>query len=88
MVSSHKSLAIAQTAFYIPAVPIALYIFIRNWKNGPKLGWWPLVPFSLSMIESHSFLLTLKMNANIVQKYGLLEGSSSLYFRRTKKTLV
>jgi hypothetical protein len=61
MVSSHTALAIAQTAFYVPAVPISLYIFIRNWKHGPKIGWWPLVPFSLSMIESHSLLPTMKV---------------------------
>ncbi|KAI0125251.1 hypothetical protein BJ170DRAFT_696766 [Xylariales sp. AK1849] len=47
--TSHTAAAIAQTVFYVPAVPITLYILIRNWKNGPRMAWYPLLVFSLSM---------------------------------------
>jgi hypothetical protein len=48
MVSSHTAAAIAQVAFYGPVVPIAFYIFTRNWNNRPRMAWYPLIPFSLS----------------------------------------
>lgn len=48
MTNRHTSAAIAQLVFYAPAVPVTLYLCVRNWKHGPRLAWYPLVPFSLS----------------------------------------
>ncbi|ETS73395.1 hypothetical protein PFICI_15000 [Pestalotiopsis fici W106-1] len=47
MVSSHTAVAIAQTVFYAPVLPITVYLLIRNWKAGPRLAWYPLVLFCL-----------------------------------------
>ncbi|KAK1753230.1 hypothetical protein QBC47DRAFT_388038 [Echria macrotheca] len=43
----HTAAAIAQIVFYVPAVPVALYLCIRNWKYGPRMAWYPAVPFTL-----------------------------------------
>lgn len=48
MITSHTSVAIAQTVFFVPAVPITLYLLVRNWYKGPRMAWYPLFAFSLS----------------------------------------
>jgi hypothetical protein len=48
MITDHESAAIAQTVFYVPALPIALYLCIRNWASGPRMAFYPLAMFSTS----------------------------------------
>jgi hypothetical protein len=45
----HTAAAIAQLIFYIPVVPLSIYLLIRNWQNRPRMAWYPPVPFSTSM---------------------------------------
>ncbi|KAH7347538.1 hypothetical protein B0T11DRAFT_291452 [Plectosphaerella cucumerina] len=47
MLGPHTSVAIAQIVFYVPIVPITLFILIRNWNNRPRMAWYPLFTFSL-----------------------------------------
>jgi hypothetical protein len=49
MLSPHESLGIAQIVFYVPVFPTAVWLFRRNGKYRPRMAWWPLIPFSLSM---------------------------------------
>jgi hypothetical protein len=49
MVSSHTAVAIAQTVFYAPAVPVTFYSMVKNWRLGPRLAWYPLFAFALRM---------------------------------------
>ncbi|KAM0550270.1 hypothetical protein ACHAPJ_008940 [Fusarium lateritium] len=46
MVNSHTSVGIAQVVFYVPILPIALFILVRNWGHGLRLASYPLVTFS------------------------------------------
>jgi hypothetical protein len=48
MTNPHTAAAIAQVIFYVPVVPLAFYLFIANWRNGPRTAWYPPAPFSLS----------------------------------------
>jgi len=48
MLDPHTSLGIAQTVFYAPMVPLAIYLMKRNGRIRPRMAWWPLIPFSLS----------------------------------------
>ncbi|KAK0733038.1 hypothetical protein B0T26DRAFT_745134 [Lasiosphaeria miniovina] len=43
---SHTAAAIAQLVFYIPAIPVAFYLCVRNWKRGPRMACYPAVPFT------------------------------------------
>ncbi|KAM3522877.1 hypothetical protein MY4038_008429 [Beauveria bassiana] len=47
MPNAHTSVAIAQTIFYAPMVPLVVYLFSRNGRIRPRMAWWPLIPFSL-----------------------------------------
>ncbi|KAJ2895890.1 hypothetical protein MKZ38_006046 [Zalerion maritima] len=47
MVDQHTTTAIAQIVFYVPMVPITSYMCYRNWKYGPRMAWYPEIPFSL-----------------------------------------
>jgi len=47
MLDPHTSAAIAQTVFYVPMVPVSIYVLVRNWRNRPRQAWLPLVGFSL-----------------------------------------
>ena len=49
MLDAHTSLGIAQTVFYLPMVPLAIWLMVRNGRIRPRMAWWPLIPFSLSM---------------------------------------
>ena len=49
MDESHRASAIAQIAFYVPLVPITLYVGIRAWKYGPRLAWYPAMVFACGM---------------------------------------
>ncbi|KAH6648873.1 hypothetical protein BKA67DRAFT_576099 [Truncatella angustata] len=59
MVSSHTSAAIAQTVFYTPAVPVTLYILVRNWNHGPKMAWYPLFAFALIRLVGGIIVIVL-----------------------------
>lgn len=48
MLDPHTSLGIAQTVFYVPMLPLAIWLMVRNGKIRPRMAWWPLIPFSLS----------------------------------------
>lgn len=51
MTDSHTALGIAQIVFYVPMVPLAIYLMVRNGKIRPRMAWWPLIPFSLSKLQ-------------------------------------
>lgn len=44
----HSSAAIAQLVFYIPMLPIAIYLMIANWGFGPRMAWYPPTPYAMS----------------------------------------
>lgn len=46
--NSHTALGIAQIVFYVPVVPLAIWLMIRNGSMRPRMAWWPMIPFSLS----------------------------------------
>ena len=46
-VNGHLAVAIAQTVFYVPIVPLSFYIVIASWKSKPRTAWTPLIMFSL-----------------------------------------
>ena len=48
MLNEHSKVGIAQTVFYVPIVPLAIYLLYRNAGKSPRMAWIPLVPFSLS----------------------------------------
>lgn len=48
----HTAAAIAQIIFYVPLVPLSIYLLIRNWRYGPRAAWYPAVPFTISMYTS------------------------------------
>lgn len=52
MVNSHTSVAIAELVFYLPTLPVAVFILVKNWDNRPRLAWYPLATFSLRMPSS------------------------------------
>jgi len=47
-INSHRAVAIAQTVAYIPIVPLAIFITIRNRSHPPALAWYPFILFSMS----------------------------------------
>lgn len=49
MLNPHTAVAVAQIIFYVPILPISVFILVKNWKNRPRLAWYPLVTFSLGM---------------------------------------
>lgn len=55
----HQALAIAQIVFYAPVVPIAFHVGIRAWKYGPRMAWYPPMPFALGMWFSPSQYLSM-----------------------------
>ena len=44
----HTAVGIATTVFYGNAVPVCLYVTIRNWRKGERLAWYVVALFSLS----------------------------------------
>ncbi|KAK0751624.1 hypothetical protein B0T18DRAFT_387719 [Schizothecium vesticola] len=45
-VNPYTAAAIAEVVLYVPAVPVALYLMIRNWKYRPRTAWYPPAAFS------------------------------------------
>ncbi|KAK3345800.1 hypothetical protein B0T25DRAFT_583107 [Lasiosphaeria hispida] len=45
-INSHTAAAIAEVVLYVPMVPIALYLMIRNWRYRPRTAWYPPAAFS------------------------------------------
>lgn len=75
MMEPHTALGIAQTIFYVPMVPLAIWLFKRNGKIRPRMAWWPLVPFTLSTFEipfgfSAARFVTPRTNMTIVRLAG------------------
>ena len=61
MLSNHKSVAIAQTIFYIPIMPVTFYILAKNWSIGARISrltWLTLALLSLSELKSILIPLT------------------------------
>jgi hypothetical protein len=46
----HTAVGIATTVFHGNAVPICLYVTIRNWRKGERLTWYALSFFSMSKL--------------------------------------
>ena len=64
MLSPRLSLGIAQIAFYVPVVPLAIFLFIRSWKHRPRMAWWPMVPLSLMRIAGGIITIILEKKKN------------------------
>ncbi|KAK4235352.1 hypothetical protein C8A03DRAFT_36807 [Achaetomium macrosporum] len=45
-INPHTAAAIAEVVLYVPMVPIALYLMVRNWKYRPRTAWYPPAVFS------------------------------------------
>jgi len=45
---AHSRLAIAQTVAYVPIVPLAIFITMRNRSHPPVMAWYPFILFSMS----------------------------------------
>ncbi|KAK1246508.1 hypothetical protein MKX08_000310 [Trichoderma sp. CBMAI-0020] len=65
MLNSHESLGIAQTVFYVPIVPTAIWLFRRNGKNRPRMAWWCLIPFSLMRLAGGPVLIAFEQKSSI-----------------------
>ncbi|KAF2482067.1 hypothetical protein BDY17DRAFT_176646 [Neohortaea acidophila] len=52
MLNERMSLGIAITAFYAPAVPLAIYNFWRNRSVRPRMAWSPMILFTLMRLAS------------------------------------
>ena len=50
----HTKLGIAQTTFYIPAVPLAFWLLKRNGVYRPRMAWIPMCMLSLSKLNKLS----------------------------------
>jgi hypothetical protein len=64
MPTKHESVAIAQTIFYVPIIPITIYILVKNWTIGPRmsrLSWFTLAVLALSELESSANGSTLNI---------------------------
>lgn len=48
MMNHHTALGIAQIIFYVPAVPLSIWLMVRNGKQHPRMAWYPFIPFTLS----------------------------------------
>ncbi|KAJ9136617.1 hypothetical protein NKR23_g9747 [Pleurostoma richardsiae] len=58
----HTAAAIAQLVFYVPVVPATLYLCVRNWKYGPRMAWYPPVPFSLIRLVGSILIIVEEQN--------------------------
>lgn len=54
MLNPHVSVGIAQICFYVPMLPVAIYILVKNWNFPPRMAWIPLVTFSVRELKLHS----------------------------------
>ncbi|KAK0392962.1 hypothetical protein NLU13_2456 [Sarocladium strictum] len=57
--SPHSALGIAQIIFYVPVVPLALWLMRRNGGIHPRMAWWPLIPFSLIRLAGGPLVIML-----------------------------
>lgn len=57
--NDHTAVAIAQIVFYVPVVPLAIWLMVRNGSMRPRMAWWPLIPFSISALDSASLSVPL-----------------------------
>ncbi|KND94044.1 hypothetical protein TOPH_00926 [Tolypocladium ophioglossoides CBS 100239] len=60
MMDAHTALGIAQIVFYVPMVPLAIYLMVRNGKIRPRMAWWPLIPFSLMRLAGGAIIIALE----------------------------
>ncbi|KAF3014501.1 hypothetical protein E8E14_011265 [Neopestalotiopsis sp. 37M] len=72
MVSPHTAVAIAQTVFYVPILPVTVYLLVRNWNYGPRLAWYPLVLFCLMRLAGG---ITVIVWSHDVNNLGLIIAS-------------
>lgn len=49
------SLGIAETVFYAPVAPLAMYLMYRNRRKPPRLAWYPFILLTLSKSEYQTF---------------------------------
>ncbi|KAK2598012.1 hypothetical protein QQS21_005849 [Conoideocrella luteorostrata] len=64
MLNPHTSLGIAQTVFYLPMVPLAIWLMIRNGKIRPRMAWWPLIPFTMMRLAGGPVIIALESMKN------------------------
>ncbi|KAH7002593.1 hypothetical protein EDB80DRAFT_894600 [Ilyonectria destructans] len=66
MLNPHTAVAVAQIIFYIPILPISVFVLVRNWKNRPRLAWYPLVTFSIVRLVGGIITIVLESNPSNV----------------------
>ncbi|TWU74123.1 hypothetical protein ED733_005258 [Metarhizium rileyi] len=59
MVNPHISLGVAQTVFYLPMLPLAIWLMVRNGKIRPRMAWWPLIPFTLMRLAGGPVVIAM-----------------------------
>jgi hypothetical protein len=57
-INAHSGVAIAQTVAYVPIVPLAIFILIRNRSHQPAMAWYPFILFSMSQTAESLQLVT------------------------------
>ena len=72
MLSKRMDLGIAQIVFYVPVVPLAIFLFIRNFKNRPRMAWWPMIPLSLMRLTGGIITVVLEANNENQNNVGLI----------------
>ena len=69
MVNAHTSLGIAQVVFYVPILPLAVYLIVRNWAYRPRMAWWPMVPLSLMRLVGGAITIALEDRSGDIGLY-------------------
>ncbi|KAE9364262.1 hypothetical protein N431DRAFT_104402 [Stipitochalara longipes BDJ] len=60
--NAHSGVAIAQTVAYVPIVPLAIFIMIRNRSHPPAMAWYPFILFSMMRLAGGPVVLALQNN--------------------------
>ncbi|PMD37684.1 hypothetical protein L207DRAFT_636341 [Hyaloscypha variabilis F] len=58
--SAHSGVAIAQTVVYVPIVPLAIFITIRNRSHPLIMAWYPFILFSMMRLAGGPVVLALE----------------------------
>ncbi|KAH6658154.1 hypothetical protein BKA67DRAFT_557303 [Truncatella angustata] len=53
------ALGIAETVFYAPIAPLAVYLVHRNWPTRPRVAWYPFILLSLMRLAGGPVIIAL-----------------------------
>lgn len=60
MLNPHTIVGICQIIFYVPAVPLAIYMMVRNGRHGPRIAWWPLIPLTIMRLAGGPIIIAVE----------------------------